>query len=264
MYCSQCGSLCPDDGKFCSKCGARRAPTDVPNSALPESDKKLPAELENIGAVVHHWGHVPNLSLQYPTRPAIYIEGTIASAADVIFTDKLLLLAASAPQSKAKQVADKLAANSGGLAFGLGVVGAGVAALTGGVASAIDKINEDGTRINRESLLELYDSGLLIFAPKNSLQFKVYALRKPIFFTHHRACISGKFTHRDGPIELCVALGDEKNFNDEVVVKKGLSKAGCLSIDAGKATYESIYAELNVPFPWVYNGKWPKGEFITI
>ncbi len=263
MYCSKCGVECPADAKYCHQCGASLRSDNVAALAEPKTcQERVPQPSPSIRTVLHTWRKVEKPIFRYAEKPSIDIEGAMGQSADLIFSDELIAIVAAPPLTALKRLTDRIAANTGGIAFGLGLVGGGLALLSGGLGEAVERLYGSSNQIDEASLRTLFETGLLIYGRKDEFSCRLFTLKKPIFFTYHKVLISGNFTHVNGHINLCLCLADDRDFHDEVVVRKGLTQAQCQIQDCGKVDIYTTGAILNKEFPWVYRGDYPTGEWV--
>ena len=165
-----------------------------------------------------------------PKVPLDWLYGTT----DVIFTESHFVVLTATPQTALKEFADKVTDR---LPAGAALVGGPVGAVLGGAISASlfaagsisEKLFGKKDSIEFETLAKLFACGLAIYARKEELNFKLFNLKKPIFYYYHEVYANGLYHWLDQTIELSLRFNDEAH--NDIIVKKHFERGHCRLVE---------------------------------
>jgi hypothetical protein len=250
MFCFKCGQEISIDSLYCPKCGAAQPPSS-PSTEKAVLPKTQQLTFPDIGTPVSIFRKVRFLSPMCK-EPVDVDFAWIEKHVDVIFTERYVVIVSAAPPTELKQFADKMNTR---LSMGLGLLGGLGGALIGGVLSgglsAAGAISERLYAADHSfaiaALREFYEAGLAIYGEKNALQFKLFNLKKPIFYTYNQVYVQGHFIWQDEIFDLCLESNDERQ--PERCVKMQFLKGKCsLEEDQKKLTEYDTYKLMSLEY----------------
>jgi hypothetical protein len=195
---------------------------------------------------------------RYKLKPEVDIESWIFDCADVIFTDDLLLVAAAPPKTKLKAIGDKLGSNAGGISFAFGWLGGAVAITASALGEVSEKLYGATANLDVESADTLFAAGLLIYGSKRDVTFRMFNLKKPIFYTYQEVLVSGTFQHVAAELNICLPFSDDALFNERKV-RTGFEAGGCKMHSEEAGSVIDVLRLLDQNYPWRYS-KGSKGR----
>lgn len=258
MFCTKCGKEVVGDGKFCANCGQ---PIDLEHrnetfcaAELPKQARTAP--FPQIGESISVFRKAKALFPKYKVAPKVPLDWLYGTT-DVIFTESYFVVLTATPQTALKEFSDKMTDR---LPAGLALVGGPVGAVLGGALSASlfaaggisEKLFGKKDSIELEALAQLFTCGHAIYARKEDLNFKLFNLKKPIFYYYHEVYANGLFHWLDQTIDLSLRFNDEAH--NGIIVKKHFERGHCRLVENTKKmseldSYKLALAEYPVVVP---------------